>query len=117
MNIKYPWQLLLLLGLGIFIGSFWFLFGLLTVLGTSAAWWYLLVALSPGGAILFLVVMARRAPVPYGTGLIVLGLTLIIISSIRGHSVMTGIVVGAPVFVVGLGFVWLNKILTTAATE
>ena len=109
---QHPWQLLLLLAIGIFIGSFWFLFGLLTVVGASAAWWYYPLSLAPGSAIIFLVVMARRAPVPYGTGLMVLGLSLIILSAVRGSSVVTGIAVGTPVFIVGLCFAWLNKILS-----
>jgi hypothetical protein len=117
MTNQHPWQLLLLMGFGIFIGSFWVIFGLLSVVGTSAVWWTMLVALAPGSAIVFLVLMARRAPVPYGTAMIIMGLLVIVLSSARGHSMMTGLVVGAPVFVLGLGFVWLNKIVLTGATK
>jgi len=106
---NHPWQLLLLLAVGIFTGSFWVLFGFLSVIGTSAMWWYYPAAVAPGSAILFLVLMARRAPVPYGVGLILLGFLFLSISVWRSGSLRAGVPVGIPVLLLGLGFVLLRK--------
>ncbi|MBN1596073.1 hypothetical protein JW933_09130 [candidate division FCPU426 bacterium] len=116
MRKEHPWQLLLLLALGIFIGSFWFLFGLLTVVGTGAAAWYHLVAAAPGGAIILFVLLARRAPVPYGAGLTALGVLLLALSLGRNGLLVTGAAVGIPTMCLGILFIlWRKKIVVASA--
>lgn len=111
MKTRPTWQLLLLLGTGIFIGSFWILYGFLSVVGASAAWWYYALALTPGCAILSLVLMARRYPMPYGTGLIFLGSVPLFITIVQGGPVAASALLGVPVALLGLLFVlWRRNI-------
>jgi hypothetical protein len=105
-----PWQLLLLMGIGIFIGAFWFTFGFLSVLGSSV-WWHYPAALAPGSAVVFLVLKSRECPLPYGTGLILLGLIPWFLRVSRNSWIM-GVAIGIPICIIGLLFIiWRRKIL------
>jgi|GEM_PF-6672811 len=114
MTPKPSWQSILLLAAGVFIGSYWLMDGYFQTLrlweagpGLPAVF-----PLIPGIAILALVLLARRAPVPYGTGLILLGLMAVFFFSRRGP-VSRALAMGAPLSLVGLGFlIWRNKFKT-----
>ncbi|MCD4812199.1 hypothetical protein K8S19_00680 [bacterium] len=108
---EQPWQLLLLMGSGVFIGSFWVLFGFLSVVGTPAAWWQYLISLLPGTAMLFLVLMARRAPIPYGSAMVLMGGLLTITSLFRGEPLMSGAVIGIPLGLLGIFFVLTRRVI------
>ncbi|MCK5219590.1 hypothetical protein KAR10_08710 [bacterium] len=109
MKNQKRWQLLLLLGMGIFIGTFWFAFGFLSVLGTPV-WWYYPAALAPGSAVLFLVLKSPNSPVPYGTALILLGFIPFFLHASENFRIM-GMAIGIPISVIGLLFIiWRSKI-------
>ncbi|MEW6516162.1 MAG: hypothetical protein AB1439_04570 [candidate division FCPU426 bacterium] len=98
------WPAWLLLGAGVFLGCFWLIFGLLSALGTKV-WWYYPVVLAPGAAMLILVLMARRAPVPFGTALAVAGLLPLILAWVRGGAWLGALLLGVPLTAVGVAFV------------
>ncbi len=110
MKENKPWQLLLLLGIGIFSGTFWFVFGFLSVLGTSV-WWHYPAALAPGTAMLFLVLKSPKFPVPYGTSLILLGIFAFFLQASKNFWIL-GMAFGVPISLIGLFFIiWRSKIL------
>jgi hypothetical protein len=93
------------LGLGIFVGSFWVYFALLTLMDTGAAWWFIAIHIVPGVAILGLVLMARRNPLPYGMAIGVLGLAAVLLFALRKTSWLV-LWLGIPMMADGLLFVW-----------
>jgi hypothetical protein len=101
------WPTWVVLGIGIFLGSFWMIFGFLSAIGTKL-WWHYPVVLAPGAAILFLVLMARRVPLPYGTALSVLGLLPLGLAWLRGGAWLGALLLGLPLTAVGLAFVLLR---------
>ncbi len=101
------WPGLIVLAAGIFLGSFWLIFGFLSALGTKQ-WWHYPVVLAPGTAILFLVLMARRSPLPYGTALAVLGVLPLGLAWLRGGAWLGALLLGLPLVAAGLGFVLLK---------
>jgi hypothetical protein len=64
--------------------------------------------LAPGAAIWLMTMLARRAPLPYGTGLAVLGFMALLFSWPHGR-LLQGVILGGPVLLVGLGFILLRK--------
>jgi hypothetical protein len=101
------WLPMLVLGIGIFLGSFWMIFGFLSAIGTKL-WWHYPVVLAPGAAILFLVLMARRVPLPYGSALSALGLLPMILAWLRGGAWLGALLLGLPLIGVGLAFILLR---------
>ncbi len=102
------WPSLITSGIGIFIGSFWVFLGFLLMLGQSATWWQYLVTLLPGGGIVFLVLMARRYPFPYGIGLMLMGaIPMLMFHLSSAWRLRLGF--GAPLLVIGLLFVLWRK--------
>ncbi len=99
----WHWSLLPTLGLGIFLGAFWLLYGYLRLLGSSSPWWHFPLALAPGTAVVWLVLLARRHPLPYGTALAVFGLAAVVLPS-QGDA-GTGLIFGLPLVVVGAAFI------------
>lgn len=98
-----PWMLWILLGSGIFAGSFWLMLGFLSVLGQGASWLRLLQAMAPGGAVLLLVLNARHAPLPFGSALVGLGLLPFCFWPSQ-FSVWLRLAFGLPLLLLGAGF-------------
>lgn len=101
------WLALGVLGLGIFLGSFWLLFGFLSILGTKV-WWQYAVAVVPGAAILFLALMARRAPLPFGAALAAAGLLPLGLAWLRHGAWLGALLLGLPLMAVGAAFILLR---------
>jgi len=107
---KFHGSHLLTIGFGVFTGSFWLLLGFLSLLGSPALGWQYITTLAPGVAILLLVVLARRNPVPYGSGLIALGLLPLLFVQMRTPLAVKA-AFGLPLLVVGAGFIiWRDHI-------
>ena len=105
---RFDWTILPTVGLGIFVGSFWLLYGFLMWQGRPAAGWQYAVTLAPGAAVLLLVTLARYSPVPYGTGLIALGVSPLLL--VGWHSRWEiRLAFGLPLVAVGIAFlIWRN---------
>jgi len=102
------WLFLLCVGLGIFAGTFWFFLGLFLLLGHDPAWWQVAATLAPGAGIVFLVLMARQAPRPYGVGLMVLGaLPLGMVHFSSAWLLRLGF--GLPLLLIGLGLIFWSR--------
>lgn len=117
-KLNHPWQRLLAMGLGLLMASYWLVYGFLTVLtngGETWTQWYS--SLLPGMGLLFLVLMARRAPLPYGSGLMIIGLFSLVLGVIRQMSVLNLLGLAVPVMGVGLIFIMWRRFFSPKANE
>jgi hypothetical protein len=110
------WLFLIFTGLGVFAGTFWFFLGLLLLLGNHPVPWQVAATLAPGAGIVFLVLMARHHPRPYGVGLMVLGALPVLLThfSTAWH-LRLGF--GLPLLAVGLGLVLTERGAPPAAGD
>jgi hypothetical protein len=102
---KHPpvfWLFFACVALGIFLGTFWLFGGVFLLLGRNPDWWQVVVTLAPGAGIVFLVLMARHAPRPYGVGLMVLGLLPLLLVHFS-HAWLLRLGFGLPLLLVGGG--------------
>lgn len=105
-----PIPLLIIVGLGIFIGSFWLIFGFLSVAVGTPWGWHVLRGILPGAAIILMVLLARRHPLPYGLGLVVLGLLPFTLNYLGKGLVLTALTLGLPVTLEGILFIVWAKV-------
>jgi hypothetical protein len=107
---RFHWTQVPTIALGIFLGCFWALVGTLAVVGSGAVWWRVAASAAPGAAVLLLTSLARRAPVPYGAGLIALGLLPLLAVWVRAPLPLK-LAFGLPVVAVGVGFIlWRRRL-------
>lgn len=107
---KPGWKAWMISGWGIFVGSFWLLFGFFNVQNEPFGS-HFFSALLPGAGILFMVMRARRHPIPYGAGLILLGVLVALISWLRG-GILVGGSMGLSSGLAGLLFFLIRKELS-----
>lgn len=100
---RFNWAHLPTVGLGVFTGAFWLVYGFSLTLNRHAVWWQHAVTMAPGAAVLLLVLLARRHPVPYGAGLIALGMAPLLFGLRSGWEYRLGF--GLPLLAAGLGFI------------
>ena len=116
---KHPplyWVFLACMAAGIFAGTFWLFFGMFLLLGRDPAWWQVAATLAPGAGIIFLVIMARYHPRPYGTGLMILGvLPLLAVHFSSAWLLRLGFAL--PLLLIGLGMVLAHRGAPVAAGE
>lgn len=110
------WLTLAVLGLGVFLGCFWLIFGFLSILGTKV-WWHYAVAIAPGAAILFLALMARRAPLPFGSALAAVGFLPLGLAWLRNGAWLGALLLGLPLMAVGAAFILLRDRFGSPAGE
>ena len=104
---KFTWAMAAVVGPALFLGCFWLLLGFLAVLGTGASAFQFAASLAPGAGILLLTAGARRSPVPYGAGLIVVGLIPFVLFGAGGGWLLR-LAFGVPLVLVGAAFLLLR---------
>ncbi len=107
---RFHWTQVPTVAAGIFLGGNWGITAALTGAGPGIPWQRTAAALAPGTAILLLTLLARRAPIPYGAGLIALGALSLLPVWARSpwdHRLAFGL----PLIAVGTGFIlWRNHV-------
>jgi hypothetical protein len=111
---RFHWAHLPTLALGIFLGAFWIIAGWLWRLSFPGPWWLYATTLAPGAAILLLVLLARRQPVPYGAGLAALGVVVLLLPNPRTPWLVR-LFFGLPIFLNGAAFLIWREQLQDAA--
>lgn len=111
---RFHWSHVLNLGLGLGVGAFWLIFAWLRLLETGGAWWRYAAMLAPGAGVLALVLLARRDPLPYGAGLIALGVVMFLLPGFA-EAWATRLAFGLPLILDGAAFILWRRHLETAA--
>lgn len=107
---RFHWTQVPTIAAGIFLGGYWAITAAWSEVGPGIPWWRAAAALAPGTAILILTALARRAPVPYGAGLIVLGTLPLLPFGSRGPWDLR-LAFGLPLIAVGAGFIlWRRQV-------
>jgi hypothetical protein len=92
---------------GIFVGTYWFFHGYF-ILREHPGSLRFMTELAPGTGVLLLVLLARRYPLPYGTGLLLLGAWAVAWPETSGSwGLRLGF--GLPLIGVGLAFILLRQ--------
>lgn len=113
---RFRWRQIPTLMLGLLCGSFWLVFGFLSILESPENWRRYVSVMAPGAAVLWLVLLARRHPVPFGSGLLALGLLPWFFGSMPVSAPLKA-AFSAPLLVAGAGFIFWRETFTETSAH